>query len=79
MEPNIKHDDYVLFVINQEIQAGDVVIINNEWGETMVKRYQIKGDEQFLISDNPEFPTFKANDHYRIVGKVIDVWRKVNF
>lgn len=78
MEPAFRHDDYVLFVIDREIKNGDVVIANDEFGESMVKRYKEKDGEQFLTSDNPAYPTFKPNGEYRIMGKVIGAWRQLN-
>jgi len=78
MEPAFKHGDYVLFVIDQDIKNGDVVIVNDEFGESMVKRYKEKDKEQFLVSDNPAYPTYKPNGAYRIMGKVIGAWRQLN-
>ena len=79
MEPNIRHDDYVLFVIDREAKPGDVVVVNDEFGDSMIKRLKEKDGEFFLVSDNPKFPTFKPNSHYRIMGVVIDAWRQVKF
>lgn len=79
MEPNIRHDDYVLFVIDRESRPGDVVVVNDEFGDSMIKRLKEKDGEFFLVSDNPKFPTFKPNAHYRIMGVVIDAWRQLKF
>lgn len=77
MSPAIKDGDYVLFMPNGEVRNGDVVVVNNEWGDTMLKRYREKDGEVFLTSDNSEYPSLKPNKHYRIIGKVIGVWRKI--
>lgn len=79
MSPNIKDGDYVLFIPNGDIKGGDVVVVNNEWGETMLKRYRIKDGEVILTSDNPEYPSFKPNEHSKIMGKVIKAWRELRF
>lgn len=47
--------------------------MQNEWGEAMLKRYRVKGGEVNLTSDNFEYPAFKPNKHYRIIGKIIRV------
>ncbi len=75
MEPAIAHDDYVLFVIGRQPSPGDVVVVNDEFGESMIKRFKIKGEEQYLISDNPAYPSFQPNELYRIMGIVIGGWR----
>lgn len=77
MSPTIKDGDYIVFIPASVVNNGDVIVVANEWGEIMVKRYREKGGEKFLVSDNPEFPTYKPNSEFRIIGKVIDVWRRV--
>jgi len=77
MEPGIKHGDFVLFVIDREPQSGDVVVVNDEYGDSMIKRYKVKGDKALLVSDNPSYPTYTPNSHYRIMGVVVGGWREL--
>jgi len=78
MSPVIKDGDYVIFLVMPiDIFSGDIVIVNNEWGETMIKRYRIKDNKPILVSENPEYPTIQPNKHYQILGKVISIWRKI--
>jgi len=77
MEPGIRHGDYVLFVIDREPRSGDIVVVNDEFGDSMIKRYKAQGDEVRLISDNPAYPTYIPNDHYRIMGVVVGGWREL--
>lgn len=77
MEPGIRHGDYVLFVINRDPRSGDIVVVNDEFGDSMIKRYKVKGDEQRLVSDNPAYPAYTPNDHYRIMGVVVGGWREL--
>jgi len=82
MTPNIKDGDYAIFLPNQksDIKSGDVLLVLNEWGEAMIKRYRVKGDgEQWLVSDNPEYPPVKPNEGFQIIGKVIKAWRPLVF
>ena len=73
MSPAIKDGEYALFVETDGIHDGDVVIAKNEWNECMVKRYRVKDGKSLLTSDNPEYPTVEPNEHYKIIGKVIEI------
>lgn len=75
MEPGISHGDYVLFVIDQDAKHNDVVIVNDEFGDSMIKRLKERSGEYFLVSDNPKYPTYKPNGAYRIMGVVVGGWR----
>lgn len=77
MFPIIRDGDYIVFIPKEDIKNGDVVVVNDEWGESMLKRYREKNGEIFLVSDNTEYPTFRFNEQYKIMGKVIGVWRRV--
>ena len=77
MSPGIIDGDYALFVYTNNIESGDIVVANNEYGEAMIKRYRLKGDEKLLTSDNPNYPTITPTEDFRIIGKVIKVWRDV--
>ncbi len=79
MAPDIKDGDYVIFLPADKslVLPGDVVVASNEFGQPMVKRYVVKKDGSALLkSDNPEYPSFEPNEEYKIIGKVIDVWRR---
>lgn len=75
MSPLIKNGDYVTFMPNGEIKNGDIVVVNNEFGETMVKKYYIKDDRIILASINPEYPSFTPNEYWRIIGRVTSIIR----
>ena len=79
MVPSIRHDDFVLFRIDQDVRPGQVVVVNNEFGESMLKRLKEKNGELWLTSDNPEYPAVRPNAHYRIMGVVVRVIRDVPF
>ena len=73
MSPTIKDGEYVIFLPAgiSDVRSGDIVIVRNEWNELILKRFREKYGEMFLSSDNPEYPTFKPNEEYTILGKVI--------
>ncbi|MBI5099391.1 MAG: helix-turn-helix domain-containing protein [Nitrospirae bacterium] len=77
MSPMVRDGDYVVFIAHADINNGDMVLVNNEWGESLLKRYHKKGQEVFLVSENPEYATIKFNRRYKIIGKVIVAWRKI--
>jgi phage repressor protein C with HTH and peptisase S24 domain len=69
MEPTFRDGDYVLFVANGEYRPNDV------W----VKRLKEKEGRKFLTSDNLAYPAIELNEYYRIIGKVVTVWRNIKF
>ena len=79
MTPIIRHDDTVLFRIDQEARPGDVVVVNDEFGDSMLKRLKKKDEEYWLTSDNQEYPAVRPNSHYRIMGVVVRVIRDIPF
>lgn len=79
MAPTLHDGDLVIFRECREFNNGDIVLLNNLWGETILRRYRIREDEVMLSPDNPLYRPFNLEKHTRIFGKVIEVWRKVKF
>jgi phage repressor protein C with HTH and peptisase S24 domain len=79
MAPTIKEGDYAIFLPAHDVINGDIVITQNGWGETFIKRYRRRKNKHFLTSDNPEYPTIEIKDTDKIIGKVIKIWRNINF
>ena len=77
MSPAIKENDYVVFKPAENFENGNVLVVNNEWGESILRRYRIKNSNIYLASDNPEYPAVMHDKNYKIIGKVIAVWRKI--
>jgi SOS-response transcriptional repressor LexA len=77
MEPTFRHGDYVLFVIDEDVPPGSIVIVNDAYGESMVKRLKKKGGTYYLVSDNPAYKAVEPDREYRIVGKVAGAWRRL--
>ena len=76
MSPEIRDGAYVMFIQNGEYKNGDIVVVNNEWGETMCKRFRSREGKFYLTSDNPEYPAIEPNENYRIIGRVIESWTR---
>ena len=64
--------DLIFFCSDQlNPNPGQFVIAVDEFGGTMVKQFQLKKNEIWLVSLNPVYKPFKANEHYKILGTVV--------
>lgn len=73
----IRDGEYALCVSNLELepQHNDIVVVNDEYGDSMLKRLKINKDGGFeLVSDNPAYQRIIPNSGYSIVGVVIETW-----
>ena len=77
MAPTIRDGDLVIFTPEGEKKSGDIILVNNRWGEPILRRYRVKESEVFLAPDNPAYAPFKPDSGTRTIGKVVEVWRKV--
>lgn len=76
MSPEIRDGEYVLYTQDSDLKPGDWIVATDEFRRPMVKEYAIKDGEPWLVSVNPEYPSFKVNHHYQIVGRVIDIYSR---
>lgn len=76
MSPDIRDGVYVLYIQDFNIKPGDIIVTTDEFNRAMVKQYALKDGEPWLVSINSEYPSFKVNDHYRIVGRVFEKYDK---
>jgi len=78
MAPTIRDGDLVIFKPDSEQKkSGDIILVNNRWGEPILRRYRLKDDEVYLAPDNPAYAPFRPDSDTRTIGTVVDVWRKV--
>ncbi|MBJ6723654.1 LexA family protein [Geomesophilobacter sediminis] len=77
MAPTLRDGDLVILRPDGEKKSGDVVLVNNLWGEPILRRYRIKDEEVYLTADNPAYAPFHPDDKTRIIGVVVDVWRRI--
>ena len=77
MAPTIRDGDLVIFSTQEKLENGDIVLANNRWGDAILRKYRLKNKEAFLVSDNPVYPPFKPDAETRMIGKVLEVWRKI--
>lgn len=77
MAPTIRDGDIVIFNPEGEKKSGDIILVNNRWGDPILRRYRLKGSEVYLAPDNPAYAPFKPDSDTRTIGTVVEVWRKV--
>jgi repressor LexA len=77
MAPTIRDGDLVIFTPEGEKKSGDIILVNNRWGEPILRRYRLKDGEVYLAPDNPAYAPFRPDSGTRTIGKVVEVWRKV--
>ncbi|WP_243370635.1 XRE family transcriptional regulator [Geotalea sp. SG265] len=79
MAPTICDGDLVIISTESEIENRDIVLVNNRWGEAILRRYRVVGADIFLSPDNRSYAPFKKDSKLKILGKVVDVWRRIKF
>ena len=77
MAPTIRDGDIVIFRPGADFVNRSIVLMTNRWGEVILRRYRVAGEEEYFSPENTAYAPFKANSNTRIFGIVIDVWRKV--
>ena len=77
MAPTIRDGDLVIFKPDADRKSGDIILVNNRWGEPILRRYRLKEDEVYLAPDNPAYAPFRPDNGTRTIGTVVEVWRKV--
>lgn len=77
MAPTIRDGDLVIFSPGGAIGNRSIVLMNNKWGELIMRRYRIKGNEAYFSPENSVYAPFKADTDTKIFGTVVDIWRKV--
>lgn len=77
MAPTIRDGDLVIFKPNAQYKSGDIILVNNRWGEPILRRYRLKDEEVYLAPDNPAYAPFRPDSGTRTIGTVVEVWRKV--
>src|SRR6266480_1976283 len=77
MAPTIRDGDLVIFKPGKAIGNRSIVLLNNRWGEAILRRCRVKGDEVYYSAENSVYAPFKADANTIILGTVVNIWRKV--
>lgn len=77
MEPDYKSGDYVFVKLTVELPSGTVGVFDYE-GEAYIKQLIIEKDKAYLRSFNNKYKDIPidSNSDFRIIGKVVDVYRE---
>lgn len=70
MEPVIKPGDVVIVDVGHHYFDGDGVYVINSGRGVQIKALQDRGDGIWIVSANPTYPPFRAEEGMVIVGKV---------
>jgi len=77
MAPTIRDGDMVIFKPGGEISNRSIVLMTNKWGEIILRRCRISGDDRYYSPENTTYAPFKADANTIIFGTVVDIWRRV--
>lgn len=79
MEPDYKSGDYVFVKLTVELPSKTVGVFDYE-GEAYIKQLIIEKDKAYLRSFNKKYKDIPidSNSDFRIIGKVVDVYREAN-
>ena len=77
MAPTIRDGDLVIFKPGTKMTNRSIVLLNNRWGEIILRRARITGRELFFSPENTTYAPFHPDASTKIFGTVVDVWRKV--
>lgn len=77
MSPVVNDGDLVIFRAGEEVKNGDIVLVNDLWGNVILRRYRANGKQIFFSPDNSAYTPFKPGSGTKIIGRVVGVWREV--
>jgi SOS-response transcriptional repressor LexA len=77
MAPTIRDGDMVIFRPDREIRDKSIMLLNNKWGEIILRRCRLRGGETFFSPENSVYTPFKADSSTTIFGTVVSVWRNI--
>ena len=72
MRPKLEDGDIIWIDTTCDYFDGDDYYLINIGGETQIKMLQKRGDGMYVVSINPDFPTYKADEgEVSILGKAL--------
>lgn len=77
MAPTILEGDLVLLAADAEPAPGDIVLLNNQWGEAILRRYRERDGAVLFSPDNSSYRSFAPDPNTRVVARVVAVWRRM--
>lgn len=77
MAPTIRDGDLVVFRPGDDVNNRSIVLLTNRWGEPILRKYRVRGDDVYFSAENTAYAPFKADENTKIFGIVVDIWRKL--
>jgi SOS-response transcriptional repressor LexA len=77
MAPTIRDGDLVIFRPGSELANRSIILLNNKWGEVILRRVRVTGSELFFSAENTTYTPFNPDANTKIFGTVVGVWRNV--
>lgn len=77
MAPTVRDGDLVFFKPGASVENGAIVLVTNRWGDAILRRYREKDGEVFYSPDNGTYSPFRPDPETRVIGTVVQVWRRV--
>lgn len=72
MKPKLEDGDIIWIDTNFDYFDGDDYYLINIGGETQIKMLQKRGDGLYVVSINPDFPTYRSEeDEVKVLGKAL--------
>lgn len=79
MAPTIQNNDLAIFKLTGEATNGDIVLVNDKWGDVILRRYRVKADGIWFSPDNSDYKPFQPGPRPKVIGVVTKIWRDVKF
>jgi len=79
MAPTIIDGDllFLVPVAESELEPGTIVLVNNNWGEAILRRYRVRDGEVIYSSDNSSYKPFSPTPETMVLAKVMAIWRQM--
>jgi len=79
MAPTIVDGDLLLLapVTESELEPGTIVLLNNQWGEVILRRYRLRDDQVMFSPDNNSYKPFIPDAGTTVLAKVAKIWRQM--
>lgn len=77
MSPSLKPGDYAVFRRAKSFSNRELVVVNDRWGDSHIRRYRMSEGKIFLTPDNLEYPELVPGPDTQILGVLVAAWRKL--
>lgn len=77
MYPIISIGDVVLWIDDVHYEEEKLLFLIDQQNKPLIRKYKIKGNEEWLVSANPKFKPVKlTNSNFKVIGTIVDVYTR---